>query len=187
MERKIEENLNMQKKIIFTIGHSNREFEDFSGLLKKNKIELLADVRSLPGSKYVPKFNQENLEKELPKKKIAYEYFKDLGGRRKALPEKESKNIGWKNKSFRAYADYMQTEEFVNALEELIKIIEQKRTTIMCAEAVPWRCHRNLISDALFVRGFSVREIISKNSVRDHKVTPFAKISGEKIIYPPET
>ncbi|HET8575141.1 MAG TPA: DUF488 domain-containing protein, partial [Candidatus Paceibacterota bacterium] len=147
-------------------------------------IACLADVRSLPGSRYVSHFDRENLETELPKAGIEYQYFKDLGGRRKPLPESENKNLGWRNTSFRGYADYMQTEDFENALGELIEKAKQKRTAIMCAEAVPWRCHRSLIADALLVRGFSVQDIFPSGETKNHTLTPFARTDGTQVLYP---
>lgn len=169
---------------VYTIGHSNRTFKEFVDLLKDSKIGVLADVRSLPGSRHVPQFDKENLEVRLPSEGIEYKYFEDFGGRRKALPREESKNGEWQNDSFRGYADYMQTEAFENALNEFVEIASEKGVAIMCAEAVPWRCHRSLIGDTLLARGYTVYAIISATSVREEVLTSFAKVRGTNITYP---
>jgi len=167
---------------IFTIGHSTREIEEFISLLKAHNITQLVDIRTIPKSRHNPQFGGEALEKSLAEEGIQYVYLKDLGGSRPAA--KHSTNDAWRNKSFRNYADYMQTDEFKHALEELIKISKKKTTAIMCAEAVPWRCHRSLVADALMVRGISVFEIIGSGTAREHKITSFAVVEGETITYP---
>jgi len=172
----------MKRPIIFTIGHSSHSITDFLFLLNKNGIKELVDVRSMPGSRYAPQFNQECLKESLKKAGIRYKYLNELGGRRKSY--KDSINLGWRNASFRGYADYMATIEFFNGLSKLIKIAGFKTTAIMCAEAVPWRCHRSLISDALSKRGWEVRDIIGPKSTVRHRLTPFLKIKKGQIIYP---
>ena len=167
---------------IFTIGHSTRPIDEFVGILKSFAIELLVDVRSLPGSRRCPQFNAENLAASLAAAKIDYLHMKGLGGRRRAL--KDSTNNGWRNASFRGYADYMQTPEFQSNLEELIRLGRERRTAIMCAEAVPWRCHRSLVGDALLARGLQVEDLFSAGKCKPHMLTPLAKVTGETICYP---
>lgn len=167
---------------IFTIGHSTREIAEFIDLLKSQKITQLVDIRTIPKSRHNPQYGQAELEKSLREHGIRYIYLQSLGGLRPAV--KNSMNDAWRNKSFRNYADYMQSDEFRQGLEELITISEAKVTAIMCAEAVPWRCHRSLVSDALLVRGIRIREIISKDNVRDHVLTSFAVVDGTAITYP---
>src|SRR6516162_7875261 len=164
---------------IWTIGHSTRSIEDFISLLKKNKIKLLADVRSLPGSKRYPQFNKDGLETSLTIHGIRYEHFPELGGRRK--PNADSRNTAWRNASFRGYADYMETEEFHKGVERLLALAgEAGPAAIMCAEAVWWRCHRSLISDYLKARGIDVMHILDANKVEPHPFTSAARIvNGE--------
>lgn len=168
---------------IYTIGHSNHPIEVFLGLLKAHSIQCLADVRTIPRSRYNPQFNQDALEKTLQTVQIAYVSMKSLGGLRHA--KKDSVNGGWKNASFRGYADYMQSEAFEHALEQLITLSKQQRTVIMCAESVPWRCHRSLIADALSVRHISVCHILSQTQIKPHQLTEFAHVKGKEITYPP--
>lgn len=167
---------------IFTIGHSTREISEFIELLKSHAITQLVDIRTIPKSRHNPQFGQAELEKSLGEQGITYVYLKNLGGLRPAV--KNSVNEAWRNKSFRNYADYMQTDEFAQGLDELIQISKNATTAIMCAEAVPWRCHRSLVSDALVVRDIPVCEIIGSGNVREHTVTSFAVVSGTKITYP---
>jgi uncharacterized protein (DUF488 family) len=167
---------------IYTLGHSTRKLEEFAALLEQFKIELLVDVRTLPRSRHVPQFNWENLARSLAEKKIDYRHIKRLGGLRK--PGKNSLNRGWRNSGFRGFADYMQTEEFETALAELLTLAEKEKTAIMCAEAVPWRCHRSLIADALDLRGWQVRHILSPASSQLHQLTPFALVEAGRITYP---
>ncbi len=169
---------------IFTIGHSTRSIEEFVELLRANGVKQLVDIRSIPRSRHNPQFEQTALQKSLPKQGIDYVYLKDLGGLRPKVDN--SVNDGWRNASFRNYADYMQTDEFASGLSKLIELSREKPTAIMCAEAVPWRCHRSLVGDALLIRGIKVRDIISPTSVRDHQLTEFAKVKGRKITYPPD-
>jgi uncharacterized protein (DUF488 family) len=169
---------------IFTVGHSTLAAEDFISLLKAYAIETLADIRTVPRSRHNPQFNADTLPQSLKEAGIEYLHMKALGGLRHA--HKDSPNTGWRNDSFRGYADYMQTDEFKAALDELIELGRQHRTAIMCAEAVPWRCHRSLVADALNVRGVPAVEILSPTSHRLHKLTPFAEVKGNHIVYPPE-
>jgi uncharacterized protein (DUF488 family) len=168
--------------MIFTIGHSTRPIEDFIALLQAHEIQLLADVRTIPKSRHNPQFNLETLPKSLRPAHIAYEHMSELGGLRHA--RKDSTNLAWRNLSFRGYADYMQTPEFETALKHLIEEAKTRRTAIMCAEAVPWRCHRSLIADALLARGIEALEISSLTKAQPHKMTPFARIEGTKVHYP---
>ena len=169
---------------IFTVGHSTRPIERFTTLLQIYGIERLVDIRTIPRSRHNPQFNDIALTRSLTAEHLEYVHVQALGGRRRAGPD--SPNGGWHNASFRGYADYMQTCEFQDALEGLIVMGRQKRVAIMCAEAVPWRCHRSLVADALVVRGVPVVEILSDTSYRMHKLTPFAHVEGVNITYPPE-
>jgi uncharacterized protein (DUF488 family) len=171
---------------IWTIGHSTRSIDDFISLLKKNEIKLLADVRSLPGSKRYPQFNREALAESLNVHRIRYEHFPELGGRRK--PKADSRNTAWRNASFRGYADYMETEQFQQGIERLLALArEAGPAAIMCAEAVWWRCHRSLISDFLKVRGIEVMHILDANKVEPHPFTSAARIGDGKLSYAPES
>ena len=167
---------------IYTIGHSTRSLEEFVNLLQVHSITQLIDIRTIPRSRHNPQYEQEALEKSLPMHGIDYEYLKVLGGLRTKV--KESINTGWRNQSFRNYADYMQTNDFVDGIEQLIKMADKKRTAIMCAEAVPWRCHRSLVGDALVVRQVNVCDIISAGNVKEHTLTSFAVTDGIVITYP---
>lgn len=167
---------------ISTIGHSNRSIEEFIAILRAYDIRLLADVRTVPRSRHNPQFNHENLPASLRRAKIRYEHMPGLGGLRRPRPD--STNTGWRNPSFRGYADYMQTSEFHENLERLIALAREEPVAIMCAEAVPWRCHRSLIADALVARGIEVREILSRTQSRPHSLTPFARLDGTSVRYP---
>jgi uncharacterized protein (DUF488 family) len=169
---------------VFTVGHSTLPIERFVVLLNTYGIERLADIRTVPRSRHNPQFNGDALPNSLAASQLEYVPMQKLGGLRH--PGKDSPNTGWRNKGFRGYADYMQTAEFEAALETLIVMSCERRTAIMCAEAVPWRCHRSLVADALNVRGVPVIEILSESSYRMHKLTPFAQVEGAKITYPPE-
>jgi uncharacterized protein (DUF488 family) len=169
---------------VFTVGHSTLPIAQFIALLKSYGVERLVDVRTIPRSRHNPQFNGEALGKALGAANIDYAVLASLGGLRR--PRRDSPNTGWRNESFRGYADYMQTEEFEAGLQTLIRMSAQKRVAIMCAEAVPWRCHRSLVADALNVRGVPVVEILSQTSYRMHTLTPFAHVEGERITYPPE-
>lgn len=169
---------------IFTVGHSTRSIEDFVALLKGFGIEVLADIRTIPRSRHNPQFNADTLKATLEREGISYIGMPGLGGLRR--PKKNSPNTGWRNEGFRGFADYMQTPEFEHALESLIELGTNRRTAIMCAEAVPWRCHRSLVADALAVREIPAIEILSETDHRPHTLTPFARACGTAIIYPPE-
>jgi uncharacterized protein (DUF488 family) len=167
---------------IFTIGHSTHSAEEFNTLLQAYGIELLVDVRTIPKSRHNPQFNSNALEASLKASGIMYLHMPGLGGLRHA--KKDSVNQGWENASFRGFADYMGTGEFEESLLELIETAQERRTAIMCAEAVPWRCHRSLIADALTVRGIAVQDIMSARSAKPHTLTPWAHVEGTKVTYP---
>ncbi|HEY2843748.1 MAG TPA: DUF488 domain-containing protein [Bryobacteraceae bacterium] len=167
---------------IFTIGHSTLPIEKFLDMLRAHGIQLLADVRTIPKSRRNPQFAQEQLAASLQLCGIGYQHLPGLGGLRRA--RKDSMNAAWKNASFRGYADYMQTPEFGESLDTLIRLADDAPTVIMCAEAVPWRCHRSLIADALSARGVQVEHILSASSRKLHSYTPFARIEGESVTYP---
>jgi uncharacterized protein (DUF488 family) len=169
---------------VFTLGHSTLPIADFLALLQTYAIEQLADVRTVPRSRHNPQFNADALAHSLAAAQITYAPMPDLGGLRH--PRRDSPNGGWRNKSFRGYADYMQTDEFRQGIEKLLQMARARRTAIMCAEAVPWRCHRSLVADALEVRDVAVIEILSQTKYRMHTLTPFAQVQGVSIIYPPE-
>ncbi len=169
------------KKIIYTIGHSTRTQEEFIAILKSFKIELVADIRSYPGSKRYPHFNKENLQQIFPEEEMKYEHFHQLGGRRKAL--KNSKNIAWKNDAFRGYADYMETKEFKIGIIKLEELASQYKTAYMCSEAVWWRCHRSLVSDYLKWKGWQVMHIMGENKSEEHPYTFPAKIIDGQLTY----
>jgi uncharacterized protein (DUF488 family) len=171
---------------IWTIGHSTRNSDVFISLLEENGIKLLADVRSLPGSKRYPQFNKETLAESLKERGIRYEHFPELGGRRKSRPD--SRNTAWRNTSFRGYADYMETAEFRKGVERLLDLArEAGPAAIMCAEAVWWRCHRSLISDYLKVRGIEVMHILDANKIEPHPFTSAARIVNRKLSYSAES
>jgi hypothetical protein len=169
---------------ILTIGHSTRPLDEFIELLRLNGVTLLVDVRTVPRSRHNPQFNQESLPESLSAHGIAYQHLPELGGLRKT--RKDSPNTGWENASFRGYADYMQTPEFEAALKHLIDLADEQQAVLMCAEAVPWRCHRSLIADALVVRGITVEHILGPTSRRPHTLRAFAHVDGTRITYPPE-
>jgi uncharacterized protein (DUF488 family) len=166
---------------IFTIGHSTRPIEDFLALLARSNIERLVDIRAFPGSRRHPHFSREALARELPAAGIEYLHRPSLGGRRRLAPD--APPSAWRNDSFRAYAEYMRTPEFRSALEELIELGATRRTVIMCSEAVPWRCHRTLVSDALTARGVRVEHILDAG-VSEHVVTRFATVRDGEVTYP---
>lgn len=171
------------EQTVFTIGHSTRPLAELVALLQQYGVTLLVDVRTVPRSRRNPQFNREALPAPLHEAGIGYRHMAELGGLRRA--QKDSPNLGWRNESFRGFADYMQTPEFAAALETLIDLAAQERVAIMCAEAVPWRCHRSLIGDALLARGLAVIDIISASSAAPHRLTPFAHVEGRRITYPP--
>ena len=164
------------------MGHSTRSLEFVVSLLLGYEIEHLVDIRTIPRSFHNPQFNSDSFALDLGSVDIRYTHMPSLGGLRKALPN--SVNKGWTNSSFRGYADYMQTPEFSTALDELIAMGKRMRTAFMCAEAVPWRCHRSLVSDALTVRKIPVYHIMSRVTASLHQLTPFAHVQGIRITYP---
>jgi uncharacterized protein (DUF488 family) len=173
---------------MLTIGHSTLPIETFLAILRDNKVRVLVDIRTVPKSRHNPQFAQENLALALKAAGIEYRWHRELGGLRHA--HKDSINIGWRNASFRGYADYMQTPEFAAALSELLKAAPHEHTAVMCAEAVPWRCHRSLVADALIAHGIPVEDITytAKGSSRrePHKMTPFARVEDGRLWYPAE-
>jgi uncharacterized protein (DUF488 family) len=169
---------------IFTIGHSTRPIGEFLEMLQAHGIRRLVDVRTIPHSAHNPQFNREDLARALHSSRLHYRHVPGLGGLRH--PRRDSVNTGWRNASFRGYADYMQTPEFTENLETLIELGEQEPTAVMCAEAVPWRCHRSLIADALLVRGIDVIEIVSATRTTPLSLHPWAKVEGKVVTYPGE-
>lgn len=168
---------------VYTVGHSTRPIVDFIALLQSFQITHLVDVRTIPRSRRNPQFNRETLPGTLEAVSINYTHLPGLGGLRKPLPD--SVNTAWRNESFRGYADYMGTPAFEENLQRLVELIdEEKAVAIMCAEALPWRCHRSLIADALLVRGFQVTDILGAGKSQEHKLSPFVKIDGERLTYP---
>lgn len=170
--------------VVLTVGHSTRPLTEFVDLLEIHRVVRLMDVRTVPRSGHNPQFNVYTLPDALAAEGIAYEHVAGLGGFRKT--HAESPNTGWRNASFRGYADYMQTPEFAEHVGALIVAARRERIALMCAEAVPWRCHRSLIADALIVRGVRVEEIVSQSRREPHKLTPFARVNGVVITYPPD-
>jgi uncharacterized protein (DUF488 family) len=167
----------------YTMGFSNRSWEETLEILNVFKLGRLVDIRTLPGSKHTPQFNLEHLQKELPKSGIEYVHMKNLGGLRKPLKD-STVNSAWQNSGFRGYADYMQTPGFAGALDELVRLIKEKPTVYCCTEAVFWRCHRQLVSDALLVRGYHIGHVFSATKVEEHKLTKFLKAEGTRVTYP---
>ena len=168
--------------VVFTIGHSTRAWKAFLDLLRVHGIKRVVDVRSIPRSRHNPQFNRETLCLKLRSARIGYVHLRELGGLRHA--RRDSPNMGWRNASFRGFADYMQTPDFDAGLGRLIKLAKQNKTALMCAEAVPWRCHRSLIADALVVRGIRVKDIISGKRSQIHLLTSFGRVHGRCITYP---
>jgi uncharacterized protein YeaO (DUF488 family) len=171
------------RPLILTVGHSTRKRTDFMGLLRAHGVRQLIDVRTIPRSRHNPQFNRTVLSSALQRTGISYRHMAGLGGLRHA--RRDSINTGWRNKSFRGYADYMQASAFKIALQKLTGLAKRKQVALMCAEAVPWRCHRSLIADALLIRGFPVEEIQSTTRTRPHLLTPWAHVEGTRITYPP--
>lgn len=168
--------------VVLTIGHSTRPIEEFVALLKAHEVTCVADVRTIPRSRRHPQFEQKALEKSLKTAGINYCHFPALGGLRRPSPD--SVNMGWRNSSFRGYADHMQSKEFERSLHDLVDLAKRERVAVMCAEAVPWRCHRSLIADALLAREVEVQHIMSATQRNPHKLTPFAQVRGTTIVYP---
>lgn len=169
--------------LVMTIGHSTRTLDEFIGLLQAHGATCVIDVRTVPQSRHNPQFNKASLPDSLKKAGLGYGHMPGLGGLRHA--KRDSPNVGWRNASFRGYADYMQTPEFSQSLEELIRLANQDRIALMCAEAVPWRCHRSLIADALVVHHIRVAHIMSHTHLEPHAITPWARVTGGAITYPP--
>lgn len=174
----------VSQSTLWTIGHSTRSLAEFIALLRNHDIACLVDVRRHPGSRRYPHFNVEPLAEELARSEIRYIPMPLLGGRRSARPD--SLNGGWRNASFRGYADYMDTPEFEQAFEELLSKSRTQSTAMMCAEALPWRCHRTLIADALVARGHVVRHILTYMRADLHQLTPFARVAAGYVTYPPD-
>jgi len=171
-----------QKLSVFTIGHSTRTLNEFIEMLKNYGVTLLVDVRTVPRSRHNPQFNKETLPASLKSQGIEYIHMQEIGGLRR--PKHDSINLAWKNTSFRGYADFMQTKDFTDNLLKIVALARENCLALMCAEALPWRCHRSLISDALVVRHVKVQHIISATSCINHELTEFARVEGTKITYP---
>ena len=167
---------------IFTIGHSTRTIDEFVELLKTNEVNMIVDVRTVPRSRHNPQFNKETLPNTLKKNGIKYIHMREIGGLRH--PKRNSINLAWKNMGFRGYADYMQTQEFTDSLLRIVALARENCLALMCAEALPWRCHRSLISDALVVRHVKVEHIISATSCLNHELNEMAHLEGPQITYP---
>ncbi|HEY7302786.1 MAG TPA: DUF488 domain-containing protein [Bryobacteraceae bacterium] len=168
--------------VVYTVGHSTHALEEFIAILDGYRISVLVDIRTVPRSRRNPQYEQAALRESLRQAGIGYIHMPSLGGLRHA--HQDSVNTGWKNASFRGYADYMQTQEFSGTVDELVALAGEHTVAIMCAEAVPWRCHRSLVGDALLVRGVEVIDILSETSAKPHKMTPWAHIDGTRITYP---
>lgn len=167
---------------VFTVGHSTRTIDQLGGMLTENQVTEVCDIRTVPKSRHNPQFHIDRLPGELASYHLSYRHLPRLGGWRSGLAD--SPNAGWRNASFRNYADYMQTEEFLAALDELLGLAAGGTLTLMCSEAVPWRCHRRLVADALLVRGVEVRHIMGPGQLREATLTPFARVEGTSITYP---
>ncbi len=167
---------------VLTVGHSTRPIEEFIRLLQAHEVAGVADVRTIPRSRHNPQFNSDSLSASLQAAGIGYRHWPALGGLRHTTAA--SVNLGWRNASFRGFADYMQTDAFAQALEEFIQWAGQSHIALTCAEAVPWRCHRSLIADALLARGITAEHIMSRTKRQPHTMTPFAKIQGHQVAYP---
>jgi uncharacterized protein (DUF488 family) len=167
---------------VLTIGHSTRTIEDFTNLLLAHGVHLIVDIRTIPRSRRNPQFNEDTLAASLKESGIDYVRLKELGGLRR--PKKDSPNMGWRNESFRGFADYMQTPDFEAGINELIQLARESIVAIMCAEALPWRCHRSLVADALLVRGVKVEHIMTLKKTTEQSMTKWAKVDGKRITYP---
>ena len=172
----------MSRPVIFTIGHSTRTTAQFVGLLASHGVQEIVDVRTIPKSRHNPQFNEGALRASLVKAGVRYLHLAKLGGLRHA--RKDSTNLGWRNASFRGYADYMQTADFEKGLRRLMSVARARPVAVMCAEAVPWRCHRSLIADALVKQGWTVRHIQSGRTANRHTLTPFLRMRRGMIAYP---
>jgi uncharacterized protein (DUF488 family) len=167
---------------VLTVGHSTRTWKAFLELLRTHRIKRIIDVRSIPRSRHNPQFNREVLSAKLRSARLGYLHLPKLGGLRHA--RRDSPNMGWRNASFRGFADHMQTPDFEAGLERLLKLARQKRSALMCAEALPWRCHRSLIADALVVRGVRVIDIVGEKRSQPHALTSFARVRHNRVTYP---
>jgi uncharacterized protein (DUF488 family) len=168
---------------LYTIGHSTRTLDELVETLRSVGVDLLVDIRAIPRSRHTPQFNRESLSTELPRRGIRYQHMQALGGLRKPRPD--SRNTAWRNASFRGFADYMESPEFAAALDELRALAGDGRSAaIMCAEAVPWRCHRSLVADALTSHGDTVLHLMGPNKAQPHALTPFARVEGGRVTYP---
>jgi len=176
----------MEMRPVYSIGHSTHPIEEFVRMLQLNDVSVLVDVRTVPGSRHNPQFGEQEMSHSLPEHGIKYLRLAELGGLRHTPAAQESVNGAWRNKSFRSYADYMQTTVFAAGVSTLLDLADDDTVAIMCAEAVPWRCHRSLIADALLARGIPVNDIMSLTSTKPHALTRFAKVEGERVWYPPE-
>lgn len=173
------------RRVVLTVGHSNQSIESFLDLLRVHHVDLIVDVRKMPASRRNPQFSQDALRETLAQAGIGYIHSPGLGGLRRRMPG--SPNTGWRNESFQAFADYMLTEEFRNSLDELLAQALGHRAALMCAEAVPWRCHRSLIADALVIRDVAVEHILSNRRTDRHAIRPWARVEGHEITYPPSS
>jgi uncharacterized protein (DUF488 family) len=169
---------------VYTLGHSTRPLEEFVEILRAFEIATVADIRTIPRSRHNPQFEGDALRTALRRRRLGYVHLAALGGLRHS--RKDSPNAGWRNKSFRGYADYMLTEDFEAGLAELREVARDGTVALMCAEAVPWRCHRSLVADALIVRGAEVLDITSPKRATTHRLTRFAKVDGTRLTYPEE-
>jgi len=167
---------------ILTIGHSMRTIEEFTDLLRAQGVQLIVDIRTIPRSRRNPQFNEDTLAVSLEESGVDYVRLKELGGLRR--PRKDSRNMGWRNESFRGFADFMQTPDFEAGIKELIRLARDRAVAIMCAEALPWRCHRSLVADALLIRGIKVEHIMTLKKLIEHSITKWAKVVGKQITYP---
>jgi len=172
----------VHKPHVYTIGHSTRTIESFISILKVYGIKEVVDIRTIPRSRHNPQFNKDTFPESLKKSNIRYVHMAGLGGLRHATPD--SVNKAWRNASFRGYADYMQTSEFESALEKLVELSGRRRVVLMCAEALPWRCHRSLVADALLIRKIHAIDIFSPTISKKHLLTPWAKVRGKRVTYP---
>jgi uncharacterized protein (DUF488 family) len=169
--------------VVFTVGHSTRPIEDFVAMLQAQSVQCVVDTRTVPRSRHNPQFAQETLAASLLAAGLRYVWMgKELGGFRKPAPD--SVNMAWRNENFRGYADYMQTAAFADAIEKLIRLTHEECVAVMCAEAVPWRCHRSLIADALTARSIEVREIVNANKTSVHALSTMAHVEGDRVTYP---
>ncbi len=172
----------MSSVLILTIGHSTRALDDFLDILRAHRVTRVVDIRTIPRSRHNPQFNQESLSESLKESAIDYIPMKQLGGLRDS--KADSPNMGWRNSSFRGFADYMQTQEFAEGVDQLVGLAQDGQVAIMCAEVLPWRCHRWLIADALLVRGVQVEHIMTIKTRSEHTLTKWAHIEGTQITYP---